>query len=62
MTGRYYYYLGRQNDVIFINDEFELIQNEIDIDSITENEWMTSSERNFKINQLDKRVWRRVNL
>lgn len=43
--------------------DFELIEDEIDIDSITENEWMTSSERNFKINQLvqavkqiDKRV------
>ncbi len=45
------------------DNDFELIEDEIDIDSITENEWMTSGERNFKINQLvqavkqiDKRV------
>lgn len=35
-----------------LNWEFELIENKIDIDSITEKEWMTASERNFKINQL----------
>lgn len=37
--------------------EFELIEeNTIDIDSITENKWLTSSDRNFKINQLIKAV------
>ena len=36
--------------------DFELIEDEIDIDSITENKWMTTSERNFKINQLVQAV------
>ena len=36
--------------------DFELIEDEVDIDSITENEWMTTSERNFKINQLVQAV------
>lgn len=59
MKGRF----GGTNLIALLNDEFELIEDEINIDDITEDEWMTSSERNFKINQLvqvvkqiDKRV------
>lgn len=59
MIGRF----GGTNLIALLNDEFELIEDEINIDDITEDEWMTSSERNFKINQLvqvvkqiDKRV------
>ena len=36
--------------------DFELIEDEIDIDNIIENKWMTSSERNSKINQLVQAV------
>lgn len=56
-------YMCKIDDICFINEVFELTEDEIDIDSITKSEWMTSSERNFKINQLvqavkqiDKRV------
>lgn len=35
---------------------FELIEDELDIDNMTENKWMSSSERNFKINQLVQAV------
>lgn len=59
MKGRF----GGTNLIALLNDKFELIEDEINIDDITEDEWMTSSERNFKINQLvqvvkqiDKRV------
>lgn len=35
---------------------FELIEDELDIENMTENKWMSSSERNFKINQLVQAV------